>query len=60
MDWLSLGSPTAGTVVADLADSRDLDFVFNPDVPLEDAARCIADCVRYRRWTVPDPRTGGV
>lgn len=49
--------PLAGSVVADFADARDLDLVFN-GVSLEDAARCIAGCVRQRRWTVPDPRSG--
>eukprot|EP00435_Cladocopium_sp_Y103_P019909 s968_g4.t2 len=48
-----------GSVVADFADSRDLDLVFNHDVSVEDAARCIAECVRHRRWTAPDPRTSG-
>lgn len=44
-------------MVADFADSRDLDLVFNHDVSVEDAARCIAECVRHRRWKAPDPRT---
>jgi hypothetical protein len=48
---------TGGFVVADFADSRDLDLVFNHDVSVEDAARCIAECVRHRRWKAPDPRT---
>lgn len=48
-----------GSVVADFADSRDLDLVFNHDVSVEDAARCIAECVRHRRWKAPDPRTCG-
>ena len=50
---------TGGSVVADFADSRDLDLVFNHDVSVEDAARCIAECVRHRRWKAPDPRTVG-
>ena len=47
-----------GSVVADFADARDLDLVFNGQVSVEDAARCIADCVRHRRWRAPDPRNG--
>ena len=46
-------------MVADFADSRDLDLVFDHDLSVEDAARCIAECVRHRRWTAPDPRTVG-
>ncbi|CAJ1407734.1 unnamed protein product [Effrenium voratum] len=47
-----------GSIIADLADARDLDFAFDDQTTVEEAARSIAHCVRHRRWVVPDPLVG--
>ena len=49
-------APGEGSVVADLADSRDLDLALS-GTSVEEAVHMIASCVRHRRWRLPDALT---
>ncbi|CAE7235011.1 unnamed protein product, partial [Symbiodinium sp. KB8] len=50
-------APGEGGVVADFADSRDLDLTFPPGTTVEQAVFAMASCVRHRRWRLPDALT---
>ncbi|CAK0901971.1 unnamed protein product [Prorocentrum cordatum] len=45
--------PDEGTMVADFADGRDLDFEFLPGATVDEVALAVAAAVRHRRWRVP-------
>eukprot|EP00439_Symbiodinium_sp_Y106_P003580 s4711_g1.t1 len=50
-------APGEGSVVADFADSRDLDLTFPAKTTVEQAVFAISSCVRYRRWHLPNALT---
>eukprot|EP00405_Crypthecodinium_cohnii_P050426 CAMPEP_0206607982 /NCGR_PEP_ID=MMETSP0325_2-20121206/52608_1 /ASSEMBLY_ACC=CAM_ASM_000347 /TAXON_ID=2866 /ORGANISM="Crypthecodinium cohnii, Strain Seligo" /LENGTH=164 /DNA_ID=CAMNT_0054125367 /DNA_START=71 /DNA_END=565 /DNA_ORIENTATION=+ len=45
------------SMVADLAEMRDLDIDFRADVGIEDAGKAVANAIRKRLWKVPLPST---
>jgi len=49
--------PDEGLLVADLADSRDLDLEFASGVSVEEAVQGVASCIRHRRWRAPTALT---